>query len=158
MSEKNAYKSLKKNVVQPCFDRIDRIETSTLAGVPDVNLCLKGGYEMWIEIKSPIEPKRKTTPLFGSNHKVSQDQKNWFFRQLSSGGKVFFLIYTDKRIILLDGKFYDSINEMPLFEILEKSAWHANKPVRGKEKWMKLREILKTQGTNDLKQNLILTN
>jgi len=153
MSEKNAYKIFKKNLEIPGIDRIDRIETATLAGVPDVNLCLRGGSEMWIEIKSPTEPKRETTPLFRSNHKVSQDQKNWFDRQLSAGGKAFFLIYTDKKIILLDGKFYDVINELTLSEILENASWHSTKPVRGIEKWKKFREILKTSHTKDSKPN-----
>jgi hypothetical protein len=142
MSEKNAYKLLKKHLVLPCSDRIDRIETRIIQGVPDVNLCLDGGYEMWIEIKSPVEPKKQSTPLFGSNHKVSQEQKNWFHRQLASGGRGFFLIYTDKRIILLNGKFYDEINAMPLSEILDKADWHTTKPVR-KNEWNKLREALK---------------
>lgn len=142
MSEKNAYKNFKTNVCNLHFDRIDRIETRTLQGVPDVNLCLQGGNEMWIEIKSPKEPKKKTTPLFGSNHKVTQEQKNWFHRQLTAGGRGFFLIYTDKRTILLNSIYYDVINEMALDEILEKSDWHAMKPVR-KEKWNQMRDLLK---------------
>ena len=153
MSEKNAYKTFKKNVLHPCFDRVDRIETRTVQGVPDINLCLQGGHEMWIEIKSPTEPKRASTPLFGSNHKVSQEQKNWFHRQLTAGGQVFFLIYTDKRIILLDGIYYDEINEMLLSEILDKANWHSIKPVKRKEEWKRLREVLKTQVMIDLKRN-----
>jgi hypothetical protein len=151
MSEKNAYKTFKNNVCS-YIDRIDRIETRTLQGVPDVNLCMKGGCEMWIEIKSPTEPKRKTTPLFGSNHKVSQDQKNWFRRQLSAGGKCAFFIYTDKRVILLSGEFCDDLNEMPLLQILEKSAWNSNKPMR-KEEWCKMREALLNWDISDSKHN-----
>jgi hypothetical protein len=142
MSEKNAYKSIKKAM---CYlDRIDRVENRLLAGMPDINACLAGGVDVWIEMKSPKEPKRMSTPLFGSNHKISQDQKNWFKRHLDSGGKGFYLIYTDKRIIVLNAHFSDTINEMSLEQIIDNSSFSTLKPVRDKKQWNLLREALMT--------------
>ena len=79
MSESSDYKTFKANVPEP-GDRLDRIENAVVTGMPDINMCI-GGTEVWIEQKSPKEPVRSTTPLFGSNHKISQEQANWFLRQ-----------------------------------------------------------------------------
>ena len=93
MPESNDYKVLKKNLPTG-NDRLDRVENFVVAGMPDINFCSEG-KESWIEQKSPIEPKRQSTKLFGSNHKISQDQKNWFLRQMKAEGNAYFLIVTN---------------------------------------------------------------
>lgn len=142
MSESNDYKVLKKNLPQG-FDRIDRVENCVVAGMPDINYCTNC-VECWIELKSPKEPKRATTKLFGSNHLLSQDQKNWIKRQSSAGGSAWVLIATDKRWILMHGKWADTINIMTVEELLERCSWTCDKPVRDKEKWMQLRHTIQT--------------
>jgi len=137
MSEKTDYASFKRNWVEP-RDRIDRVENILLAGMPDVNLCVDGA-ESWIEIKSPDEPKRKSTKLFGSNHKLSQEQKNWFLRQRNSGGNGFILIMTDKRWLLIDCHYAEKINDLSVDELINIAIWHEQKPIRGTEKWTQLR-------------------
>lgn len=141
MAESTDYKTFKKNVPQP-GDRLDRIENAVVTGMPDINMCI-GGREFWIEQKSPKEPVRSTTPLFGSNHKISQEQQNWFLRQRQAGGKAYFLIVTDKRWMLLPGFLADEINTMTVQELLEQCLWSTTKPVRDKEQWTHLRNILK---------------
>lgn len=123
MSEKKAYKWLKDNVMQP-GDRIDRLENIVVDGMPDVNGCVLGS-EFWMEIKAPTEPKRPTTPLFGSNHKLSQDQKNWILRQLKAKGNAYIFIVTDKRRILISGKYADNLNEMTVGLLLKHSMWNS---------------------------------
>ena len=116
-------------------------ENVVVTGMPDINFC-SGGVECWIEQKSPTEPKRKTTPLFGSNHKVSQEQANWMLRQRKAGGKCYFLISTDKRWILVGGFLADQLNTMTVDEIVEQAVWSTMKPVKDKEQWQTLRQEL----------------
>lgn len=141
MAESTDYKTFKANVPQP-GDRLDRIENVVVTGMPDINMCI-GGTEVWIEQKSPKEPKRSTTPLFGSNHRVSQEQANWMLRQRKAGGKCYFLIATDKRWILIGGFLADQLNNMTVDELLEQASWSTTKPVRDKEAWKTLRETLR---------------
>lgn len=140
MSERAAYQNFKKNVGR-VGDRIDRIENCLVPGMPDINCCLNG-TEVWIELKTPVEPKKRTTPLFGSNHKVSQDQANWMLRQKIAGGRAYFLISTDKRLALLASHFSMLINDMTIDEMIDNSSWSATKPLRDKDTWQVLREVL----------------
>lgn len=140
MSEKVAYKALKDHMAVG-MDRITRIENLFGVGDPDLNYCIDG-VEGWVEIKYPTEPKRSSTKLFGSNHPLSQDQKNWILSQLNAGGRAWILIVSDQRWILVHGEHADNINEMTLSNILGICHWTANKPVKGKEPWAQLRKIL----------------
>lgn len=136
MSEQAAYNTLRKNMPLPT-DRLDRVENLVLAGMPDTNFCADG-MECWIELKAPKEPKRSTTPLFGTGHKLTLDQRNWLTRQRMAGGASFVLIATDKRWMLVDGRHADFINDMSVDDLLRQSLWHTTKPVR-KERWKELR-------------------
>ena len=140
MSEATDYKRFKDMVLDP-LDRLDRIENSMVPGMPDTNLCGEE-TECWIEFKSPKEPMRASTKLFGSNHKLSLTQRNWFLRQRNAGGKAFVLIVTDKRWILMDGKHADLINEMTIAELLDAALWHHRKPITDKKQWKILRSRL----------------
>lgn len=142
MSESNDYKTLKKHLPQG-HDRLDRVENCVVNGMPDINYCT-AFVECWIELKSPTEPKRATTKLFGSNHRLSQDQKNWFKRQRDAGGSAYVLIATDKRWMLMDGGLADAINDMTLEALIDESLWHAAKPIRDEKEWMRLRHIIQT--------------
>jgi len=140
MSEKNAYSNFRSNIIQR-GDRIERVENLLVTGMPDVNYCFNG-IEGWIELKQPTEPKRLSTRLFGSNHKLSQDQMNWFKAHMNANGRGHILIATDKRWFLIDGKHADSINEMDMTEIVIYSEWTTKKPVKDKEQWKLLRIAL----------------
>jgi hypothetical protein len=143
MSEKTSYSTLRKAIMQP-RDRIDRIENVVGTGMPDVNLVLSG-VELWIEIKSPMEPKKDNTTLFGSNHPLSQDQMNWFKRQMRAGGKAFVYIDTDKHRILINGTWADRINTMTVQELLDEAAWWSMKPTFA-DQWKQLRSVLVKHG------------
>lgn len=140
MSESSEYRTLRRNITGP-YDRIDRIENLMVLGMPDINFC-SNGRECWIEQKSPREPKRKSTKLFASNHKVSVDQANWMKRQTTAGGRAFFLIVTDLRWLLLPGSLADEINDMTVNQAVAAALWHYEKPIRDKEPWEQLRAIL----------------
>ena len=140
MSEKTDWKLFRDKIKNP-RDRWDRIENGVGVGMPDTNYCING-CEGWMEIKSPIEPARVQTPLFGSNHNLSQDQKNWFKRQMLAGGRAYIMISTDQRWILIHGKHADTVNDLTVQGLLSIAAWVSLKPVRDVSGWAKLREAL----------------
>lgn len=107
----------------------------------DVNYCIEG-TEGWIEIKSPIEPKRSTTPLFGSNHRLLQSQMNWFILQRNACGIGYIYIESDKRRMLIDQKHADRINSMTVSELVSASTWHNLLGQTGIIEWTQLRAIL----------------
>ena len=121
-------------------DRIDRVESQVVTGMPDINFCLNG-VEGWIEVKAPIEPKRNTSILFASNHKLSTAQKNWFLRQRQAKGRCYVFISTDKRYMMIDGEFADQINGLTVDRRQEVSLWSALKKT-GKCDWEELRKVL----------------
>lgn len=139
MSEKNDYNILKKNLPKG-KDRLERIENMAGLGTPDVNFC-SDGVECWIEMKSSTEPKRLTSLLLASNHKLSQVQKNWFLKQRNAGGKCYILIATDKRWMLINGKYADGINKMTVGQLSNIALWQSLRPVKS-EVWSQLRKVL----------------
>lgn len=140
MSEKNDYQTFLSNVRRG-RDRIDRVENMTGDGMPDVNYCIEG-VEGWIEFKSPKEPKRDSTPLFGSNHRVRQSQMNWHLRQRQAGGVSYILISTDRRWLLIDGKQADEINDLTTQQLTDIAVWKASRPITDSLHWHLLRENL----------------
>lgn len=141
MSESSAFKNFKEKIRRG-QDRIDRVENALMSGMFDVNYCIDG-VEGWIEIKTPKEPKRSTTPLFGSNHKVSIDQANWALSQMNAGGICYVLIQSCKNLILIDGSLVDKINKSTIQELIAMSDFHCARPVKNKQHWEELRECLK---------------
>lgn len=125
--EKTAYRFLRKCI--SAGDRLDRVENIVVSGMPDQNGCFDG-HEFWIESKSPREPKRKSTPLFGSNHKLSSQQRNWILSQRIAGGNVFIFIHCETFSALIDGKFCDDINTMTKASILSKALWTSKAPCK----------------------------
>ena len=144
MSEKLAWEAFRANV--PFIgDRVDRIENLVGSGFPDVNVCI-GGVESWIEIKAPTEPRRAGTPLFGSNHKLSLEQRNWFLRQHQAGGIGNIYIETQQRRMLISGRHADLVNSLTTQQLVMWSIWHATRPTKG-ESWSALRAALAKRPT-----------
>jgi len=146
-SEKSTYGRFRSNLLSR-VNRIDRVENLIVPGMPDVNCCFgnghpfaDGGTEFWIEIKTPREPVRATTPLFGSNHPIGRDQINWHRYHAQCGGRSFFLIDTNKRLLLMSGARAEEINGMTVGELVAASLFCEPKPMRA-EKWMRLKRTL----------------
>jgi hypothetical protein len=142
--ESKVFTRLKGYICHP-DDRFDRIENGLAPGWPDVNYVL-AGVEGWIELKAPVEPVKPSTPLFGSNHQVSLDQRNWFLRQLNARGRCWLLIGTDKRLMLLHGWLvaHQDVNKLTIDQ-LRKSGhcrWECVPPVKDQFEWATLRTAL----------------
>lgn len=135
MSEKRAFKKLKEALSNGKVERrLERVENIVGAGWPDCNGCFSG-VEFWIEVKEPTEPKRSSTKLFGSNHKLSQEQMNWIKRQLLSGGLAYVYIDTGGWRLLIGGRIADSINDMTLDRLKAEALWIAKVPMKDKNHW-----------------------
>lgn len=140
MSEKIDYRALVARIKRGT-DRFERIESMIGAGIPDINYCING-VEGWIELKSPTEPKREHTPLFGSNHRLLQSQMNWHLTQRRAGGISFVLICTEHWWLLIEGKHADVINDLTLWQLIDLAVWSAARPVKYATLWSSLREHL----------------
>lgn len=139
--ETNAYQALRKGIMTLTSDRIDRIENALVPGMPDINYCIDG-TEGWIELKCPNEPKRATTKLFASNHKLSQDQMNWIKRQIDARGIVWIIVRTDHRWAIVNGKHGDFLNEMTVDQLEAHAAHSFPHPNRLHYNWIRVRQIL----------------
>lgn len=82
LAEKNFWSS-----IQTYFQgHVQRLESSTGAGVPDVNICWMG-REYWLELKV-------VTPRTGIL--IRREQWAWHNRRMNSGGKCFLLALDEK--------------------------------------------------------------
>lgn len=134
---------LRDRVCRP-EDRWTRVENGVEIGTPDVNYCLHGS-EGWIELKAPAEPAKETTALFGSNHHITLEQRNWLLAQANAGGRGFVFIATERRLILMDGKLVahrSDINALPATTLEKLALWTQRLPVKEALAWADLREIL----------------
>ena len=143
MTEKEAWKHIKKIEDFYMHDRIQRIENLTADGMPDINGCIDG-KEFWLELKCPRIPKRKETPLFGSNHKIMPNQFAWMKKQTLAGGKCGVLICMDDYTIFVNGNTIDSsILKMNIEEIKFGKFNVFFTPQSIKDSWLYIREYIK---------------
>lgn len=139
--ERNGNTWIKENVLRP-RDRLTRIENAISAGIFDSNYCL-GGIEGWIEHKAPKTPARSSTPLFGSNHKFTQEQKNFALAQTLAGGMAWGFVNTDEWRFLIAPRVIEEANTMTLDELLGAADWAMRKGEPVKEHANTLRIILR---------------
>ena len=135
---------LRDKVCRP-KDRWERVENGVVAGMPDVNYVI-AGQEGWIEVKTPHEPAREDTALFGSsNHNIELEQSNWFLKQLNAGGRAFLFIATERRVMVLDCRtvaMRHDLNKLSAVTLQKIALWASELPVKDPERWFGLREIL----------------
>lgn len=62
-----------------------RLESTTSNGIPDINFCLNGGYELWIETKIGCPDKHDVI--------LRKEQYAWGMRRAQVGGHVLILAY-----------------------------------------------------------------
>jgi hypothetical protein len=144
LRENNAYQRLRDRVTNG-RDRFQRVENGIGAGMPDVNYCLLGGFEGWIEIKAPHIPARRTTALFSGDHKLMQEQANFFLSQRNAGGLAFLFIATEERLLLLGSEVAQDmrfVNTSTLDELTMVARWRVDLPHFGVETWVHLRSVL----------------
>jgi hypothetical protein len=142
MSEKRAFTKLKNALVVNRIERrLERVENLVNNGWPDANGCFHG-VEFWIEVKEPKEPKMLNTRLFGSNHKLSQEQMNWIKRQINTGGLAYVYIDTGEWRLLIGGSMADYINDMTLTELKSVSLWSTKVPIKCNDHWEGIVDVI----------------
>lgn len=139
-NESQSYKTLLVNCFHP-RDRVNRVENVLVVGMPDVNYCV-AGEEGWLEIKTPVAtPIRRTTPVMGSAHALSQEQCNWLLAQKRAGGLGYIYVDAPNRRYLIDGADADKVNKASEQEMMMFCVWSCPVPTPA-ERWTELREAL----------------
>ncbi len=104
---------------------MERVENSVMRGTPDVEGCLQGYGQFWMELKSSERPARRSTPV---RFKVRdrEAQVAWLERRCAAGGAAWLLLQVgsgaaQRRIYLVPGydavKVYEGVNELRLQEL-----------------------------------------
>lgn len=100
-----------------------RVENSVNDGDPDVNFIVDS-CTIFIELKAPNKPKRKTTRLLGGQG-LRLSQKNWALKavQAGIGNSVYTLIRSvgQERLYFVSAFHSEAINEMTACELAELS-------------------------------------
>ncbi len=149
--EAKAFARLRERIMRP-GDRILRVENGLGAGTLDVNYCLLGGAEGWIEMKAPILPARESTPLLASQHGVTVEQANFFLAQHNAGGLAFLFVATERACVLIGAEVAKDralVNNSTLEELVLLSRWNSGLPVAA-EGWIAFRNVLRG-GRNERK-------
>lgn len=88
--ESGLWNWLKKARVAMAEDlHMNRVENSTMSGMPDVEGYLRGDGQFWIELKSAARPARASTPV---RFKVRGGQVEWLPRRWALGASAWLLL------------------------------------------------------------------
>ncbi|AJD82803.1 DNA helicase [Achromobacter phage JWX] len=71
---------------------IQRIESTTGLGIPDVEACLKmwpSSISFWLELKAVARPARESTPI---RHNITAEQIAWHRNRYHAGGHSYVLL------------------------------------------------------------------
>ena len=140
MSEQNLWYKVKAGL--EVFGHIQRVETGAIAaGVPDVNYCIEGGYEGWLELKRGSIPARESTIVFKSQRGLEPSQVDWLLIRSKVGGRCFVLIQLDKEMLLFAGYDAARINTSTIVELRELAIWKHEGPCK-QETWRQLKTCL----------------
>ena len=84
---------------------MNRIENSAGPGMPDVEGCLEGYGQFWLELKSSARPKRADTAI---RFKVRPKQVEWMNARWKAGAPCYWLLQVgsaeERRLYLLPGR------------------------------------------------------
>lgn len=119
---------------------LHRVENGVLDGMPDSYTAMDS-VANWLELKSPSEPKRGATPLFGSNHKLSQTQKNWLLTNRQAGARGWVAIETENWVILVGARHADAVNVCTVDRLIELADFSARRPLKPDD-WTRFRLTL----------------
>lgn len=119
---------------------LGRIENSAGSGNPDVDGCLDG-TQLWIELKSELRPKRRTTPI---RFKVRESQSDWHRLRSEAGCRTNWVLVQvgeshKAKLYLIAGRDYDKLiapeDELELISWCAPDESVADILVRAKRGW-----------------------
>ncbi len=103
---------------------MNRVENSTMKGMPDVEGHLTWGNQFWIELKSAARPAKPST-LIRFKVKDREAQVEWLRRRRLVGGYAWLLLQVgsggDRKLYLIPGEdaaeVYEGVKEMRLRQL-----------------------------------------
>lgn len=116
--EQRLWDAMKRNAPKGIW--LQRIENAVGVGIPDVlTVGRKRGVDVWIELKAPIAPKKKSTRLMGGDG-ARPSQISWHLKAAVYGVESYFLIKADTGgLYLIPGSSARIVNELTEKEMKE---------------------------------------
>lgn len=93
----------------PSYALLERVENGVGVGTADVNYVIRG-VEGWIELKAPVLPKRRSSPVLTGACQLNPEQVNWHMRRAALGGRTFIFVSAQPYRWLVDGVRAKEIN------------------------------------------------
>lgn len=116
MRENNLWNWLRKSWRTVRGLHAQRIETLTMSGVPDVEVCC-AGLSFWLELKAVDRPARDSTPV---DTELTMAQGLWHRRRNLAGGTSFVLVTVgsgrSRRNYLIPGTEARNLVRTPVIE------------------------------------------
>ncbi len=110
-----------RNNLAPRGVGMERVENMVGGGTPDMH-AVCAGVMTWCELKEVEQlPVRATTPLLG-NKGLRTEQRNWHLWYVQRGGRVVTIVGAQKEVLLVEGRYSDELNSMPLQRIRQVAA------------------------------------
>lgn len=122
MSEKSSVMTVRKHMTQ-AGAHFQRIEDAYQPGVPDVNMCLPGHGDAWIEFKQMDEedlPKRATTPV---KIGLKPEQALWLRTRKNAGGRAVVCAKVHRTWYVFRDYFEELLKGVLFEELAWMSAW-----------------------------------
>lgn len=117
--EQRLWDTMKSN--QPVGFWLIRVENYVAVGMPDVYIVTPRGLGVWVELKAPIAPKRRSTRWLGTEG-VNPDQKNFHIKAARKGLPSYIVARDDRgRLVMVEGLHSDEINDLTYDEVEELS-------------------------------------
>ena len=101
---------------------LQRIESFTAAGIPDVEYCCDG-QSGWIELKYGKVPTKGGTVVFRSQRGLDPAQVEWLVCRRNHGGRAWVLVDIGGALFLVDGLHAPLFNTWTMHEFAHKASW-----------------------------------
>lgn len=119
---------------------LQRIESFTAAGIPDVEYCCDG-ESGWIELKYGKIPAKGGTAVFKSQRGLTPEQIEWLLCRRCNGGRAWVLVDIGGALFLVDGLKAPSFNTWTMHEFAHNAVWlHID--AMGVREWDELLAVL----------------
>lgn len=115
---------------------LQRIESFTAAGIPDVEYCCDG-ESGWIELKYGKMPAKGGTAVFKSQRGLAPAQVEWLVCRRRNGGRSWILVGIEDNLFLVDGLKAPSFNSWTMHEFAHNAVW-LNTGAMGVREWGEL--------------------
>jgi hypothetical protein len=115
LKEQRLWDAVKRNAPKGWW--LQRVENVVAEGMPDVYVTKPTGASVWVELKAPIRPKRKTTRLLGTEG-LRESQIGWHLKAHTKNLPAFTLIRDDELVLyLVHCSLAQTVNDLSLLDM-----------------------------------------